>query len=200
MKTVQIVKVKRIVGEGVDLVALVLSNGKPDVVRSPKEFINDLKGSFLIDESVNSMKHPSVTRCLRNLRGGMLEGDLKYAKAGETWTVTENSQVIKNKNAKGFGKYAVGDEKEYEKDATIVQDGFLTLELNEKAYEREENAHAYASARVSTSDAFVIPDVIEDEVIDVIINDDEGNIENDDEGVLNTKGAIKEETATEAGA
>ena len=200
MKTVQIIKVKRIVGENVDLIALVLANGKPDVVRSPKEFINDLKGSFLIDENVNSMKHPQVLRCLRNLRGGLLEGDLKYAKAGESWTVTENSQVIKNPSAKGYGKYQVGDEKAYEKDATIVQDGFLTLELSEKAYEREENAQAYASARVSTVDAFAIPDVMDSGSTPSGEGNAEGFEEEGDEPVLETKGAVASETADEAGA
>lgn len=200
MKTVQIAKVKRIVGEGVDLIALVLANGKPDIVRSPKEFINDLKGSFLVDDSVNSMRHPQVMKALRNLRGGVLEGDLKYAKAGEEWTVTENSQVVKNPNAKGYGKYAVGDKKAYEKDATIVVDGFLTLELKEDAYQREENAQAYAHARVSTVDAFDIPS--DKAGGSTISGEGDADAGNDDEGFeekeLKTKGATSAEAATEA--
>jgi len=159
MKTVQISAVKRIATDEVNLVVLVLANGKPDVVRSTKEFLNDLKGSFLIDDSINSMNHPQVRKALRNLKGGMLQGDLKYAKAGDTWIVTENSQVVKNPKAKGFGQYAIGDAKEYEKDATIVVDGFLTFDFQEEAYQREENAEAYAAKRVKATDAFdIAPD------------------------------------------
>ena len=198
MKTVQIKAVKRIAQGDTNVIILELANGKPSVLRSPEQFLNDLSGSFLIDEGISSMNHPQVRKCLRNLRGGMLEGDLKYAKAGETWIVTKDSQVITNPKAKGFGQYAIGDEKEYEKDATIVVDGFLTLDLKEDAYQREDNAQAYATARVGRADAFdIAPDVdggtspITDESV---INDAEGNEEEGDE----TPNQVKKETATEA--
>lgn len=198
MKTVQISKVARIAQGEMNLIILELANGKPSVIRSPKEFINDLKGSFLVDESVNSMNHPQVRKCLRNLRGGILEGDLKYAKAGETWTVTKDSQVITNPKAKGFGDYAIGDDKAYEKDATIVVDGFLTLELKEDAYQREENAQAYASARVGSASAFdIAPDFNGGTVLETVLEnevEEEGN-EEDETPVSNQ---VKPETATEA--
>lgn len=194
MKTVQIARVKRIIGEGVDLVALVLTNGKPDIVRSPREFINDLKGSFLIDENVNSMRHPQVREVLADLQGATLTADLKYAKAGETWIVTENSQVMKNPQAKGFGKYQVGDAKEYEKDATIVQDGFLNLRLTAEVRQENKIANSYASARVSSADAFTIPSIGDSGSSPIA--DNAGEDPEFDEG--GTQGAIPADVVKEA--
>lgn len=199
MKVVQISAVKRIRTADHNLVVLDLANGKPSIVRSPEQFLNDLRGSFLIDDNVVNMNHPQVRKALRNLRGGVAEGNIKHVKAGDTWTVTENSEVVKNPNAKGYGQYVAGDTKEYEKDATIVEDGFLTLDFKEDAYQREENAQAYAKERVSSASMLdIAPDFDGGASVDPTASasgdDEEGNDE--DEGSGDTP--ISKTVATEA--
>jgi len=151
MKTVQITKVERIASMG--LTVLHIGN-KPNVLRTDEQLLADINGSFITPREVTSMNDPQVRDVLRTLRGGTLMGDITHVKAGDKWTVTAESRVMREPKAKGFGQYQVGDQKEYEKDATIINDGFLTLDLNRRAYEETANANAYARERVAMADAF----------------------------------------------
>lgn len=95
------------------------------IVRDEKQFSADLKGSHL------------KPRQIKHLKGGIVEGDFKFHKKGDKYIANEF-------NTKGV---EAGTELVYESDGYRVE-GFLDLELNEKALEREENATAYAELKV----------------------------------------------------
>lgn len=104
---------------------ITLSNGTV-IVRDKKQFDADLKGSHL------------KPRQVKNLKGGIVEGDFKWHKKGDKYIANEFN--TKNVDA--------GTELVYESDGYRVE-GFLDFELNELALDREENAYAYAETKLS---------------------------------------------------
>lgn len=157
MKTIQIARTRRIAndaeGNPLNIVVLDLANGKPSIVRNVAQFLQDLKNSYLVDDSVATINHPQVTKALRQLKGGYASGDIAHHKAGEKWTVNENSRVVTDPTHDQYGKVSVGDELEYKNDMTRVE-GFLDLELNARHELNREKADALAQAEMAMNGAF----------------------------------------------
>lgn len=165
MKTVQISSV-RFIKEDKDknplnLFVLNLTNGKPAIVRSAKEFLTDLQNSYLIGAHVRNPNHPELLAVLRDLKGATVTGDILFAKQGELWTVTENSRVVTDKNHPKYGKVAVGDKLPYEKDMTLVQDGFLDVALSPQMAMMNKQAQAYGMSLASMLNAFETVDTVD---------------------------------------
>ena len=114
--------------------------------------LQDLKNSRLINNSVTSLTHPQVMKALKNLKRGVVTGDLTYNKKGDSWLVTADSSVMKAGHPE-FGKRKIGDKMPYQDDNTRVE-GFLDLELSADAQQRSENADALAMATLSMQGAF----------------------------------------------
>lgn len=129
-------------GNPLNIFVINLVNGKPAVIRTAKEFLTDLKNSFLIGEYVNNTNHPELRQVLRDLSSGVytITGNIKHVKKGDKWTVTENSSAVTNPSHPAFNKVAVGDQLPYQKDQSIVEDGFLQVNLNPTI--RQENKDA----------------------------------------------------------
>ena len=153
--TVKVSRVKRIsaTAKHSDLIILDLANGKPSVIRNAAQFLQDCKNSFLVDDNVNSMAHPSVIAVLRGLKRGAVSGDITHNKKGDTWVVTEDSSVFKDKSHPQYGKVSVGDKMPYLDDNTRVE-GFLDIDLSDKVATRMANAEAIAAATVAADSVF----------------------------------------------
>lgn len=150
-QSVKVFKVDRIASR--DLVVLRVANGKPAIIRNSKQFLQDLKNSYLISDNVENIKHPEVNTALRQLKRFTATGDISFHKKGEKWTVTENSSVLKDKKHPMHGKVVVGDQLEYTADQTRVE-GFLDLELNATAQFNRDKAEAFAVTQMLEDGAF----------------------------------------------
>lgn len=131
------------------------------IVRKPKEFLQDLKNSFLIGDNVMNIKHPEVRQAMKGLRGGIVEGNIEYSKKGDAWTVTEDSLCITDPNHPDYGTAAVGDKRELERDQARIVDGFLELEQNMKFQAMMMNANAIAAATAGLDDIYSEPVSVE---------------------------------------
>ena len=118
-------------GKVYDLVIIRLGNA-PAIVRNKSQFLIDLQESALIGKNVTSLNHPLALDVIKDLKEDWftVRGEIKSVKAGEMWTVTENSIVVKDKNHPKYGTVVAGDSLPYEKDATIVTEGFLNISVN----------------------------------------------------------------------
>lgn len=110
--------------KGGSVVLIELNNGQT-IVRTEGQFAKDLEKSFLKAKDV------------KDLRGGTIEGDATFHKAGDKYIADENSSAVKTGEAK------VGDELTYAKDGFRVE-GFLGLEINSKADMLNRSAQASA--------------------------------------------------------
>lgn len=135
------------------IIVLELGGNKPAIIRNANQFIQDGKNSFLLDDTVENINHPQVTKLLRQLRKGTVSGDITLCKKGDDWTVTEDSRVIKDSNHPQYGKVSVGDTMQFTADQMRV-DGFLDLTLNSQAELNREKAEALASAEMAATGAF----------------------------------------------
>ena len=161
MKTLNIALTRKIVtgkkvngvAKTVNIMVIDLPNGQPSIVRKFSQFLQDLKNSYLIDDNVMSINHPQVIRALRNLNRGTVTGEITFSKKGDTWTVTPESSCITDPTHPEFGKASVGDTKVLENDGAYV-DGFLYLELNEKALARKSDSEEYSRDRLAQAGAF----------------------------------------------
>lgn len=157
MKTVQITNVRYIpvnAKNPLPLFILDLASGQPSIVRSEAEFLTDLRNSYLIGENVRNANHPALLSVLRDLQGATVSGTILFAKKGDSWTVTENSRVITDSTHPNFGKVAVGDKLPYEKDMTLVTDGFLTIALAPHIAMMNKQAEAYGFSLASMLNTF----------------------------------------------
>lgn len=142
---------------GERVVVFHLTNGKPNIIRNVKQFLTDLTNSFLIQEGIEDLNHPQVTAILRDLKNFTITGEVIHVKEGEQWTVTENSSIVTDPKHPLHGQKVVGDKVAYTADMSIVEDGFLDVELNPLKSMENKQALAYASsvqAMMSTSNAF----------------------------------------------
>ena len=139
-------------GETINLVILDLANNKPSIVRTAKAFLQDLDNSF-VSGNISSITAPAVRTAMRDMRGATIHGDIKHHSAGDKWTVTKDSSIIKDKNHPKFGTAEVGDELTYENDLTRVE-GFLDIEFSEKVYARQANAESIATMTAQLAGAF----------------------------------------------
>lgn len=161
METLHIARV-RVIAKGksidgvarkVNIVVLDVTGGKPSIVRNFTQFLQDLKNSFLIDESVGTINHPAVRTVLKGLKRGMVSGEIVFPKKGDKWTVTENSRCITDPTHAKYNKVSVGDVLISESTTPIV-DGFLDIETNEQFQTVEAIANATASAKMALAGAF----------------------------------------------
>lgn len=137
----------------VNIIVVDTTNGKPSIVRNYAQFLQDLKNSFLIDENINSINHPQVTKVLRGLKRGMVSGEITYGKKGDTWVVTEDSRVITDPTHPEFGSVKVGDKRVLTDDNSRVE-GFLDIEPNEQFQTVHATAEAVATAKLALAGAF----------------------------------------------
>jgi len=162
METIIIAKVRKIAkdanGNTINLVVIDLANGKPSIVRSNTQFLQDLKNSYLVDESVNTVNHPQVLEVLRDIRRGTVSGNISYHKKGEMWAITKDSRAITDPKHPQFGKVSVGDTLPYENDNTRVEDGFLDFVLPNDARTIRANASALASGTLALAGGFDVSD------------------------------------------
>jgi hypothetical protein len=156
MAKVQIAKLRFIKqnskGETINLVILDLTNNKPSIIRTAKAFLQDLDNSFVAG-NLTSILSPAVRTAMRDIKGAYVHGDIKHHKAGDTWTVTEDSAILTDKNHPKFGTVGVGDEVTYEKDLTRVE-GFLDIEFPERVLTRQANAESIATMTAQLAGAF----------------------------------------------
>lgn len=145
-------------GNAINLTVIETTNNKPAIVRRAKEFLQDLKNSFLIDDNVVSLSHPQVRKAIKGLRGGTLEGDIAYSKKGDKWIVTETSLAVTDPTHPKYGSVSIGDALEVEKDGARVVDGFLELEQSMQFQALQANADAYANVMASVAGVFDVED------------------------------------------
>ena len=147
-------------GNPLNVYVLRLSNGKPNILRTTKQFLTDLKESGLIAYHVNNSNHPEVQNAIRDLKYKpfTITGSIKYCTKGEKWLVTENSRVVTDKSHPLFGQKTVGDEMFYENDMSIVEDAFLNISVHPEVFMINKQALATASIMASM---FATPDVVE---------------------------------------
>ena len=161
MKTLQITGVRFIPtdakGNTLNLFIIDLANGQPSIVRSAKEFMIDLTNSYLIGAHVRNPAHPELLGVLRDLKGATISGDILTAKKGELWTVTATSSAVTKPSHPMFGKVSAGDQLPYEKDMTLVNDGFLTVTLHPQVTMMNKQAQAYGMSLASMLNAFDMP-------------------------------------------
>ena len=149
MKTYKVVHIRKIAedskGNPLNIVVLDIPN-RPSIVRSAKEFLTDLNNSFLIGDKVKNINHPDVLDVFKDLSAMpfTVTGTIVDAKKGQKWTVTENSRVVTDKNHPLYGEVEAGDELPYEKDMTLVTEGFLKVAVNPVI--RYENKKVLATA------------------------------------------------------
>ena len=141
-------------GNRINLTVIETGNSKPSIVRRPKEFLQDLKNSFLIDDNVVSISHPQVRDAIRGLRAGTVSGEIQYVTKGDKWVVTENSKCVTDPNHPKYGTVEVGATLEVERDGARVADGFLELEQSMQQQAINANAKAYANVMASLAGAF----------------------------------------------
>ena len=161
MEVLHIARVRRIaqgksidgVAQTVNIVVLDLASNKPSIVRNYAQFLQDLKNSFLIDDNVNSMNHPQVTKVLRGLKRGIVSGEISFTKKGDKYKVTEESRVVTDPTHPEFGKWNVGDTRIAEEDRAIIE-GFLDIEPSEQFQTVQAVADATAQAKLAMQGAF----------------------------------------------
>lgn len=168
------------VAQDVNIVVLDLTGGKPSIVRNYSQFLQDLKNSFLIDDNINNINHPQVTRVLRGLKRGNISGEINFTKKGDKFTVTENSRAITDPTHPEFGKVSVGDVRISEEDRAIVE-GFLDIEPNEQYQTVQATAEATAQAKMAMAGAFenfgssandgAVPEELEDTIPSAILDE-----------------------------
>jgi len=143
-------------GKAINIIVIETTNGAPALVRSFTQFLQDLKNSELIDDSVTTVYHPQVSGrqgVLRGLKRGMVSGDIAYTKKGDKYQVTENSSCLVLGHPE-FGKWSIGDTRIATEDRARVVDGFLDLEPNERFDQVQANAMASATVAMAGSGIF----------------------------------------------
>lgn len=153
----------------VNLFVIKLNGNHPDLVRKQKEFLTDLKNSGLLPLTFdvnhpNALSHPAFNSAFNDLKAMpfTIRGIIEFVKKGDMWTVTENSNVVKDVNHPDFGKYVVGQQKPYDNDATIVTDGFLSVTPNLEIIKLNKLAQAEVAMKAFSS-GFDILETVEDE-------------------------------------
>lgn len=152
MKTIAITKVRKLKSHG--LIIIDLGNGKPSIIRTNTQFLQDMKNSYLINESVMTIEHPEVLSALRDLKRGTVSGEISHHKEGEEWIVTEESRAITDPKHPQYGSVQVGDKLAYENDNTRVDDGFLDISYHPSIQAIKANATAIAQAQMAMLGAF----------------------------------------------
>lgn len=124
---------------------------KPNLIRSAKEFMTDLRESSHIGSNVTNPNDARVLRTLRYLKQApfTVSGDIIDVKKGDKWTVTENSRAITDKNHPLYGEVSVGDKVPSEKDATLVGEGFLKINYHPAIVQQMMIAEQIAEAQQS---------------------------------------------------
>jgi len=147
MANFKISQVRRIAnnsaGKAINLTLIYVKGQTTPIIRRPKEFIQDLKNSFIIPNGVDNINHPSVLDAMKDIKGGTLQGDVSFLKKGDMWTVHENSRCITDKSHPKFGTVSVNDQLPAERDQSYVE-GFLSIEESIQARAIKANAKAYA--------------------------------------------------------
>ena len=152
MRTLAIEKVSVIrhnkAGEVINVVVIRIA-GKPAILRSFDQFMADLKESFLISDTVDSMNDPEVLEVLADLKDGSVTGNITFHKAGDKYKLDANHPALTNPNHRLYGKVSVGQELEAEKDGSRVTEGFLTLKREVTAQVIHKSANSYANKRLA---------------------------------------------------
>jgi hypothetical protein len=121
---------------GMSHVVLHLSNSKV-IVRRVKQMLTDLADSFLISSADLPITSSQVRKAMKDLIGGAVSGDIRFYKKGEQYTLNENSKAVIAGTAKA------GDVATHESDGAWIE-GFLTLELSDRADRNQRIADSYA--------------------------------------------------------
>ena len=162
-------------GQPISIVVIETTNGKPAIIRSFTQFLQDLKNSELIDDSVTTIYHPQVSGrqgVLRGLKRGEVSGEIAYTKKGDTYKVTEQSSCLVLGHPE-FGNFVVGDTRIATEDRARVVDGFLDFEPNERFDQVQANAMATATTQLASNGMFEdfassdAPVVAETPVVDI---------------------------------
>lgn len=151
IKKVAIDVVSKSTGRVVNLITL---SNDTVIVRDTKQFDADLKGSGL------------KKRKFTDLFGGAVDGDFKYHK--------KNQKYVTDEYIDKDGNTVPSREGTYESDGYRVE-GFLMLEVSERAAERQANAEAYAEMKLDLQKAMgmfgdtnvyaIEPTIVEPELI-----------------------------------
>lgn len=148
--------------DGNVLVGIQVKGYERMLIRTPKQFLAELKNCALIGQNINDINHPVVLSVRRGLMGGIVAGKLDYHKAGSFYLVPADSPAITDKTHRLYGKVAIGDPVEREAEGFYADD-LLKYMLNERS-ERLFNDSAQA---LTVSDLFdSLFDTAPDEVAD----------------------------------
>ncbi|MAT89671.1 MAG: hypothetical protein CMC35_03170 [Flavobacteriaceae bacterium] len=160
MKRAQITKIALLESNGVSYALIYTTANANPIVRGLKQFVTDLDESGRLGgvdaRFITSIKHPVLAKQKVALRGGNIEGDFKFTKAGEEYTINEYSSVLTDTNHPDYGKFKLGDKRKREKDGCIVE-GFLFMEPSVVRQTLEINADAMAAAQAAALGLFSSP-------------------------------------------
>ena len=143
-------------GKAINIVIVETTNGKPAIIRTFSQFLQDLKNSELIDESVSTIYHPQVSGrqgVLRGLKRGQVSGAVAYTKKGDKYKVHENSSCLVLGHPE-YGNFVVGDTRIATEDRARVVEGFLDFEPNERFDQVQANAMAVATTSMASAGMF----------------------------------------------
>ena len=139
--------------QGKELVGIRVQGVEQMLIRSPKQFLAELRNSALIDANVQSTNSAMIGVIRRGLMGGIVFGEVDFFKAGSTFTIDENHPAITDKANTNFGKYKVGDLINREKDG-FYADGLLSYQLNQRSETMLVNAVISAQLALEAENFF----------------------------------------------
>lgn len=131
-RTFQITGVKNITNIERPIVVLEVEGQELGIARRPKQFLLDIQNSHLPVSDNLTPSSPEYKTVLRNLIGGKVEGDIKFFKAGDKYTVTEGHPALTDTTHELYDKVKEGDTLKAKSDGAWVE-GFLTLDYNKHA-------------------------------------------------------------------
>ncbi len=126
------------------------------LIRRFNQVLRDLDGSALLDrprETYTNPTDPGLKKMAKRLVGGVVQGDWKMVRAGETYTILPNDPVLNDPSHPEFGKWKEGDAKPYTKDHVRIE-GFLDFELSYQKQQIDAVAQAQAQFMAGLSGLF----------------------------------------------
>lgn len=178
------------------IVVLEIGSRKQNIVRTPTQFILDLKNSHLLPNDFSGgMNSPQVTKAMRKLRNGNVEANVKFWNKGDEYVADEYSSAVTDPNHELFGQVKAGDKLQHEADGSRVEDGFLYLEVSEKYMMFEEQADAAANtlAQLFSKSGAAVPSV---STVDAAPTEASVETDETEEKPASGKGSKKKATAT----
>lgn len=175
-------KVDLVSGKNIDrpFVLITVVGYDTRMLMSKGQFLRTLKNSFLLDENVESITSLEAREAMQQLMGGKISGKATLLKAGEKYTVTENSSVITNPDHPEYNEYNIGDEIEATRDSFRPEQGeFMSFRKSQEYI----NAEAYANKQLSALSAAMGIGGSSESITksEKEVFENEGNDESDDE-------------------